>query len=81
MTPTLLGYARVSTTEQSADLQLNAGTPQDAFASGRITHYTDAALVKDIWSAVEQLGFTGGEVLEPGSGAGSSSDSRRSLHA
>jgi len=33
-------------------------------------YYTDAALVKEIWSAVERLGFTGGEVLEPGSGAG-----------
>ena len=33
-------------------------------------YYTDAALVKEIWSAVDRLGFTGGEVLEPGSGAG-----------
>ncbi|PNH79218.1 hypothetical protein CXZ05_20710 [Arthrobacter sp. AFG20] len=27
-------------------------------------------MVKEIWSAVDRLGFTGGEVLEPGSGAG-----------
>jgi N12 class adenine-specific DNA methylase len=33
-------------------------------------YYTDAALVKEIWSAVDRLGFIGGEVLEPGSGAG-----------
>ncbi|MGM7774499.1 helicase-related protein [Arthrobacter sp. KNU-44] len=33
-------------------------------------YYTDAAIVKEIWSAVEGLGFSGGEVLEPGSGAG-----------
>lgn len=33
-------------------------------------YYTDAALVKEIWSAVDRLGFAGGDVLEPGSGAG-----------
>ncbi|MBO1269517.1 helicase [Arthrobacter cavernae] len=33
-------------------------------------YYTDASLVKEIWSAVDRLGFAGGEVLEPGSGAG-----------
>lgn len=33
-------------------------------------YYTDAALVQEIWSAVGKLGFRGGEVLEPGSGAG-----------
>lgn len=33
-------------------------------------YYTDAALVQEIWAAVGKLGFTGGEVLEPGSGAG-----------
>ncbi|BAS18665.1 protein involved in methylation (plasmid) [Arthrobacter sp. Hiyo8] len=40
-------------------------------------YYTDAALVKEIWSAVEGLGFSGGEVLEPGSGPGRSSASPR----
>jgi SAM-dependent methyltransferase len=33
-------------------------------------HYTDAALVQQIWHAVDQLGFTGGQVLEPGCGSG-----------
>ncbi|MFK4298577.1 N12 class adenine-specific DNA methylase [Arthrobacter sp. GAS37] len=33
-------------------------------------YYTDAALVQEIWSAVGKLGFTQGDVLEPGSGAG-----------
>ncbi|MFC7723431.1 DEAD/DEAH box helicase family protein [Nonomuraea recticatena] len=33
-------------------------------------HYTDASLVEGIWDAVRQLGFDGGNVLEPGSGAG-----------
>ncbi|BCW42732.1 hypothetical protein StoSoilB3_42670 (plasmid) [Arthrobacter sp. StoSoilB3] len=33
-------------------------------------HYTDAAYVKAMWSAVQDLGFDGGTVLEPGSGVG-----------
>ncbi|MBT8226106.1 MAG: helicase, partial [Dactylosporangium sp.] len=33
-------------------------------------HYTDAALVQTIWDGVAMLGFTGGQVLEPGCGAG-----------
>jgi N12 class adenine-specific DNA methylase/SAM-dependent methyltransferase len=33
-------------------------------------HYTDAAIVAAVWSAVAALGFTGGRVLEPGCGSG-----------
>ncbi|HCU48911.1 MAG TPA: helicase [Micromonosporaceae bacterium] len=33
-------------------------------------HYTDAGFVAEIWSALQALGFDGGNVLEPGSGAG-----------
>ncbi|AEV86815.1 F-box DNA helicase protein 1 [Actinoplanes sp. SE50] len=33
-------------------------------------HYTDAALVQVIWDAVTDLGFAGGQVLEPGCGSG-----------
>ncbi|MFI7025142.1 hypothetical protein ACIBMZ_20735 [Micromonospora sp. NPDC049900] len=33
-------------------------------------HYTDASVVKVVWDTVQQLGFTGGDVLEPGSGSG-----------
>jgi N12 class adenine-specific DNA methylase len=33
-------------------------------------HYTDPRAVKSIWQAVNDLGFTGGRVLEPGSGSG-----------
>ncbi|MDG4793115.1 SNF2-related protein [Micromonospora sp. WMMD1082] len=33
-------------------------------------HYTDASVVKVVWDAVQQLGFTGVDVLEPGSGSG-----------
>lgn len=33
-------------------------------------HYTDAGIVRQMWAAVEHLGFTEGQVLEPGSGSG-----------
>lgn len=33
-------------------------------------HYTDPALATEIWQTLESLGFDGGQVLEPGSGAG-----------
>lgn len=33
-------------------------------------HYTDLALVRPVWDTVQELGFTGGEVLEPGCGSG-----------
>jgi hypothetical protein len=48
-------------------------TEREYAAASRTTtnaYYTDAALVKEIWSAVDRLGLAGGEVLEPGSGAG-----------
>lgn len=33
-------------------------------------HYTDAALVGEVWQAVQDLGFGSGRVLEPGCGSG-----------
>ncbi|TYC96642.1 helicase [Arthrobacter echini] len=33
-------------------------------------HYTDPALATEIWQTLNTLGFEGGRVLEPGSGAG-----------
>ncbi|GAB3868506.1 hypothetical protein GCM10028801_44530 [Nocardioides maradonensis] len=33
-------------------------------------HYTDASYVDQIWITLTELGFTGGDVLEPGCGAG-----------
>jgi N12 class adenine-specific DNA methylase len=33
-------------------------------------HYTDAELVQPLWDLVRNLGFGGGNVLEPGSGSG-----------
>ena len=33
-------------------------------------HYTDASYVSQIWRTLGDLGFTGGDVLEPGCGSG-----------
>lgn len=33
-------------------------------------HYTDPALATEIWQTLNTLGFDGGRVFEPGSGAG-----------
>ncbi|KIF04136.1 hypothetical protein PL81_20180 [Streptomyces sp. RSD-27] len=33
-------------------------------------HYTDPSMVQAVWKAVRELGFDGGNVLEPGSGSG-----------
>ncbi len=33
-------------------------------------HYTDPLIARQMWRALNDLGFTGGAVLEPGSGAG-----------
>ena len=33
-------------------------------------HYTDPAIAAEVWGALTGLGFAGGRVLEPGSGAG-----------
>ncbi|MFJ5121840.1 AAA family ATPase, partial [Kitasatospora sp. NPDC088548] len=43
--------------ESAADNTLNA-------------HYTDPQITQAIWGALEDLGFDGGEVLEPGAGSG-----------
>ncbi len=46
----------------------------DELAAARTTvlnaHYTDPAVVRQIWRAVVDLGFSGGRVLEPGCGSG-----------
>ncbi|PZO60204.1 MAG: hypothetical protein DI639_05365 [Leifsonia xyli] len=64
---TKLGWA----TERA---QLRQLLDDDAYAQARRTtinaHYTDPAYVRTVWSALDRLGFSGGRVLEPGSGAG-----------
>lgn len=44
---------------------------RDARASVNNAHYTPPMVVKKIWEAIGQAGFTGGDVLEPGAGVGS----------
>ena len=57
-----------------ARAQLAELLDDDELAAARRTvinaHYTDAAVVQAVWTAVGRLGFTGGDVLEPGSGSG-----------
>ena len=54
--------------------RLRALLDQGAYAAARRTtinaHYTDPAYVRAIWTALQDLGFDAGEVLEPGAGAG-----------
>ena len=48
-------------------------TPAELAAAARNTlnaHYTGADLVQAIWTGIQQLGFTGGRILEPGCGSG-----------
>ncbi len=65
--PSRLEYSRVR--EELAELL----SPEELTAAARNTlnaHYTDAAIVQAIWTAVQALGFAGGQVLEPGCGSG-----------
>ena len=54
--------------------QLREVLSEDEFDAARRTtinaHYTDAAIVEAMWDTMRELGFDGGRVLEPGSGAG-----------
>lgn len=43
---------------------------REARANTKNAHYTDAAVVQSVWSVMKDLGFTQGDVLEPGSGSG-----------
>ncbi|MFC5931693.1 helicase [Cryobacterium melibiosiphilum] len=54
--------------------ELKSLLSDDAYAEARRTtinaHYTDPAYVREIWAALTDLGFDGGQVLEPGAGSG-----------
>lgn len=54
--------------------QLRQLLNDDEWAAARNTtinaHYTDPDTVQAMWDALQELGFDGGRVLEPGSGAG-----------
>ncbi|MFG3132861.1 DEAD/DEAH box helicase family protein [Streptomyces tendae] len=70
-------YARAlkkweSFTEERAALRelLNDEEWAAARANTLNAHYTDHELVQPLWDLVRELGFDGGNVLEPGSGSG-----------
>ncbi|GAA2148758.1 hypothetical protein [Actinomadura napierensis] len=54
--------------------QLQDLLTEDEYAAARRNtinaHFTDAGMVQAIWSSLEQMGFSGGLVLEPGCGSG-----------
>ena len=59
------------TGERSLLRSLLTTTEWDAAARTTLNaHYTDPAVVAQVWRILTGLGFAGGEVLEPGSGAG-----------
>jgi len=39
--------------------------------STQYAHYTSEGIIRSIWSAIQRLGFTGGNIFEPGTGIGS----------
>ena len=49
---------------------LSADEYREARANTKNAHYTDAAVVMSMWAAMKDLGFSDGDVLEPGSGSG-----------
>src|SRR5690606_25694540 len=58
-------WARDELAELLTDEEMTA-----ARAATLNAHFTDAALVQQVWRAVTELGFTGGQVLEPDCGTG-----------
>ncbi|BCT78073.1 hypothetical protein SCMU_39150 [Sinomonas cyclohexanicum] len=58
--------------EGERDEQVRQAGRDDVEAGGTTinAHYTDAAHTRAVWGALTRLGLTEGEVLEPGSGAG-----------
>lgn len=54
--------------------QLHQVLSEEEYAAAQRTvinaHYTDPLIGREMWSAVQQLGFDSGRVLEPGCGAG-----------
>ncbi|MEX5237307.1 helicase, partial [Kocuria sp. CPCC 205236] len=64
-----------SRTEYEAErAELHELLGEAEYAAARRTvinaHYTDPAIAAEVWGALTGLGFVGGRVLEPGSGAG-----------
>ncbi len=70
--PAIFDDSRADWSAQRTELRgLLADTEWDAARRTTINaHYTDPQLVTAMWQAVQDLGLTGGQVLEPGSGSG-----------
>lgn len=70
--PEVFDPSRAEYASRRAELQtlLTEAEMVEARRNTLNAHYTDARVVQSVWDAVEGLGFTGGRVLEPGSGSG-----------
>jgi N12 class adenine-specific DNA methylase len=70
--PDVFDRAKDNWTDERAELHtLLDDVERDAAARTTINaHYTDPLIARQMWRALSDLGFTGGTVLEPGSGAG-----------
>lgn len=44
---------------------------QSILQSSQYAHYTSEGIIRSVWSGLQRLGFTGGNVFEPGMGIGS----------
>lgn len=59
--------------EELAQRAADLFTPEEletALASTQFAHYTSEAIIRGVWDALNQFGFTGGSILEPGMGVG-----------
>ena len=70
--PDVFDQAKVNWADERAELRsLLSDSEWDAAARTTINaHYTDPLIARQMWRALRDLGFTGGTVLEPGSGVG-----------
>ena len=70
--PDVFDAAKGDWNRERAELRaLLSDAEWDAAARTTINaHYTDPLIARQMWRALGDLGFTGGAVLEPGSGAG-----------
>lgn len=59
---------------QALGQRLQAAMTPDEYAQAKRTtqyaHYTSEPIIRSVYSALERLGFNGGQVLEPGAGIG-----------
>ncbi len=70
--PDVFDQAKDNWADERAELRsLLSDSEWDAAARTTINaHYTDPLIARQMWRALRDLGFTGGTVLEPGSGVG-----------